>query len=121
MPAKTPRAGQSSDKPAPIVKRFDADALETPAEVKGPWPFTINGHEYELNDIREVDWQAIVHFDQTRDNLALIQAALPAAQVHSFFREKIPGWRLEAILRAYMAHADPDGTLPGNSVASRTS
>ena len=33
MPAKTPRTGAPSDKPAPIVTRFDADALSTPEEV----------------------------------------------------------------------------------------
>lgn len=121
MPAKTTRSGASSDQPAPVVKRFDADALDTPDEVKGPFPFRVNGHDYELRDVRDVDWQAIVAYEQTRDSLAIIQAALPEAQVYGFFREKIPSWRIEAILRAYMQHADPQGTLAGNSAASRTS
>lgn len=109
-----PDKPNTSDKPVAKTKRFNADAIEL-EDKKGPFPFTVNGHDYELRDPREVDYQMLLAA-RAGDQMQLIQGALPEAQVHRFFREKIEAHRFDAICRAYMEHADL-----GNSPASPTS
>lgn len=103
-----------SDKPAAPTKRFDADAFQLEGAV-GPFPFSINGHEYEFLDPRELDYR-VAQAAEDRDWMTVLQSCLPESQRYRFFQEKIPGPRFEALMRAYMDHANL-----GNSPASPTS
>lgn len=98
------------------VVSLDLDALEREGEIAGPFTFQNEGHTFTMIDPQEIDWQDLV--SAMRNPALFVRYALSLADQKVFFAQRVPGWKMNKLMEAYVAHFG----LPdlGNASALRT-
>lgn len=95
---------------------FDLDALEREGAAD---QFTVNidGREVAFTDPQELDWRELTGIDQN-DPSAFLERIVEPADVDHFFSARVPGWKLQILMKEYMAHYGLEE--PGKSKSSST-
>lgn len=93
-------AAQDQDKPAKIF--MNLDTLEREGELPEPYGFMVGGRPYVLTDAQEVDWQDLAAAMQ--DPVNFFRKALPAAEAARFLATRIPGWKMQQLIKGYLEH-----------------
>ena len=102
QPEPAPRAAEPARKKA----KLNLDVLDrertTGTAPPEPFDFELNGRYYVLGDPHELDWQ--ITLDVMSNPIRMIQALLPKAEQAEFFKAPLAGWKLNALLDAFMDH-----------------
>lgn len=108
------RAAKPAAAPAPADVSLDLDTLDR-EDVKDPFTFRHKGHTYTINDPDELDWQKQMR--ALGDPVYFLRNAMSPEDVEKFFATETPGWKMEAILKAFRKHfAMPDLGEAGGSL-----
>lgn len=105
---------------------LDLDALERQDDDRGPFTFTLGGHEYLLAGPMDLDYRDLVDAMVAAQNSDLVGAMnkiLFEDVRDAFWLNRIPAYKMEALLGAYMKHyqldrVDLDSGKSGASSAS---
>ncbi len=81
---------------------LDLDALEREGGSPVPFVFQLSGKRYLLSDPKEIDWQDLV--SALSSPYMFFKLMLPADDHEQFFSTKVPSWKLNALVEAYIKH-----------------
>ncbi|MER7331662.1 MULTISPECIES: hypothetical protein [unclassified Micromonospora] len=106
-------AEKPSTNPATEDVSLDLDSLER-EDPQDPFTFRLKGHTYTIADPKELDWQKQLR--AFGDPVYFLRHAMSAEDVEKFFNTELPGWKMEAVMKAYWKHFGlPDlGELAGS-------
>jgi hypothetical protein len=96
---RTPRGGQQ-DKPPPVA--LNLDTLEREGGTREPFVIVLGGERLLLSDPAEVDWQKLL--TALRDPYVFFRLVIPPDDAETFFGTAMPGWKMNKLMQAYMAH-----------------
>lgn len=86
----------------PEPTMFDLDALENEGADKPSFQFRHEGVEYAMSSPKDVGWQTLL---ASRSNPVLMfRSTMSEEDCDSFLAEDVPGWKIEALMDAYMKH-----------------
>lgn len=87
------------DKPAPVA--LNLDTLDREAR---PEPFSVvhGGKPYTFIDPEDIDWRDLLR--ALNEPSAFFDLTLPADKTKQFSAVKLPGWKLNALMKAYLEH-----------------
>lgn len=112
--------GRPTAKAAPAIEKtkvtLDLDALEREGAVDEPFTFRYKERDYEMIDPQEIDWQDLL--SGLRNPGLFVRFAMSNEDQKNFFGERVPAWKMNALMQAYQEHFG----LPdlGNANALRT-
>lgn len=82
---------------------FDLDTVERPREeqVEHPFRTNVNGTVITMLDPSDLDWQDLLSIDTPS---GFLQYAINTEDRTYLRKQKIPGWKFNLLMEAYMAH-----------------
>lgn len=116
----TPRKATGPKVAAPTS--IDLDTLERPDD-PGPFTVTHGGNSYEFVDAQELDYRELVDLMVAAGNGDIVGAMggmIREDDQDEFWETKIPAWKLNALIKGYLAHYKIDFD-PGEAGASSPS
>ena len=69
--------------------------------VRPPFVFVLNGHEFQLEDAANFDWQFV---NGIEDEVELLKEAMTPEDLEIFLAAKLPLWKMEKLGSAYQEH-----------------
>lgn len=81
---------------------MNLDELEREGGPRQPFDFVLDGKRYLLSDPQELDWQDVI--SAMSNPVMFFRLVLPAEDHVAFFRTKIPGWKMNALMEGYQTH-----------------
>lgn len=81
---------------------MNLDELEREGGPTSPFDFVLEGKRYLLADPQDLDWQDII--SAMSNPVMFFRLVLPAEDHSTFFRSRIPGWKMNALMRGYQNH-----------------
>jgi hypothetical protein len=88
-----------SDKPAPVA--LNLDTLDREAR-PGPFSVVLGGKPYVFLDPEDIDWRDLLH--ALKDPSVFFNLMLPADKSKAWAANKLPGWKLNALMDNYIQH-----------------
>ena len=85
---------------------LDLDALEREGD-PGPFSVTLGGHIYEMIDPQSLDYRDLVDLMVAAGNGDIVVALggmLPEDERDEFWENRIPAFKLNAMIEGYLAH-----------------
>jgi hypothetical protein len=104
----------------PKSATLDIDALEREGD-PGVFTFTLGGHEYEMADPQEMDYRDLLPIMEAAargDITEALNGLLDPDEVTSFWENRIPAFKLNAICDGWLEHY---GLNVGEAAASSSS
>jgi hypothetical protein len=99
--------------PERVTLNLDSLERETKAD---PFSIAFGGRRIEFADVQEIDYRILMTFES--DPLAFFSHAIKAEDKEHFDAQPLPGWKLEALIRAYRDHygLGAPGNAPGSGI-----
>lgn len=89
------------DKPAPVS--LNLDTVEREGGDRPPFVFTLGGKRIQLADALELDWKILITAEKDPPQFYR-EAIMDDEQRKHFFAQKIPGWKMQRLMRSYFEH-----------------
>ena len=89
---------------------FSLDTIEREGGADHPFTFAIGDRVIEMIDPAELDWKILAAIEQPQD---FLRHCFTPADRDFLNGEKIPGWKFNKLMDAYMGHYGID-LSPGN-------
>lgn len=100
MAASRAARGGDQDKPAPVA--LNLDTLEREGGAREPFVVVLASKRLLLSDPQEIDWQKLL--TALRDPHVFFRLIVPPDDHELFFGAEMPGWKMNKLMEAYMAH-----------------
>jgi hypothetical protein len=81
---------------------MNLDELEREGGPRQPFDFVLDGKRYLLADPQELDWQDVI--SAMSNPVMFFRLVLPPEDHVTFFRAKIAGWKMNALMGSYQTH-----------------
>jgi hypothetical protein len=81
---------------------LDLDKLEREGGSPKPFDFVLEGKRYIMADPQEIDWQDLL--SAMSNPVMFFRMVLPADDQRTFFRTRLPAWRMNKLMSAYQDH-----------------
>jgi hypothetical protein len=81
---------------------LDLDKLEREGHAAAPFDFVLSGKRYMMSDPQEVDWQDLMA--GMNNPVMFFRLVLPREDQAQFFAERIPGWKMNTLMKRYQDH-----------------
>lgn len=81
---------------------LDLDALEREGERPGPFLFQHEGQTFNMMDPQDIDWQDLL--SGLRNPALFIRFAMSVQDQKRFFSLRVPGWKMNKLMKAYQDH-----------------
>lgn len=81
---------------------MDLDSLEREGAPARPFDFQLAKRRYLMADPKEVDWQDLIA--AISNPIMFFRLVLPADDRTAFFTTKLPSWKMEKLINAYLEH-----------------
>jgi hypothetical protein len=81
---------------------MNLDELEREGGPTQPFDFVLEGKRYLLADPQDLDWQDII--SAMSNPVMFFRLVLPPEDHATFFKARIAGWKMNALMRGYQDH-----------------